>query len=1160
MLNHVKVPRMPIRDDDSDEEDETEEVNAPIHREDDVFHSKLAISTDRPFSRVEEDHSALSSPTSKDLVVEIETSPEHTPVFPPPSPFFSASLSASAHEHAVPVNASPSPSPYPMRLSVATPIQGERSPSTTEFHDEVDSTPKRGGESTWERVKNSFTRSNSNNGRRSRTNSLSARDRRYNTDSSISRESGASVGSAKHDKADGIFTQQQQSQQSPLMQTPSASGSILSLSPHPGPPPSGVSPIPPASSADLSKYYDSKLFPFPGMRQLEEQRRAKGINASSPDIAHFPNGFTNGIEAVASSGSSSSATTRSPETARERKLSHQASDSLLLAKYQGILTPPELASVPSSASRMDYFSVQQASTTPTPTSSGSLKLPTTREGVKNWLKMMLPSQSSNSSKAPLSPPTVDTKLRNASKKPSLSDVLKGPRDVDWEELRHDDSRTPTGTNGNARHAGPITVEVSNSSEAFNDKELPLSSSPLLSRSNSSAPHPPDHQNYTRPDPPDYIQFSHPLPSPPEPPSSTTPDPQSSLSEYPNPSTSESISSMSSSRHSPDGQIDYVSKAPLFMERLEDMLGRSSKSAVMPNAIEDPPRKLILSSPVLQVANANTVKDRFLFLFNDIIIIAKPVMHDHEALLDPSKPSPLDRKFIVKSVVPLRELKFSADRDEARMKTTSLNSSLTRHPIIRTFVNSFSNDPEDAVFTLFEKSKTRSDPAALGQLLFRTLDINRLQLGDYLSQRTSKVILKTFVDEFGFTTIRIDKALRVFLQSICIPQKQGALEYLLDTFASRWYEANARLVAYDRDLAIRLTRSIVQLNDVMHGGIAQTPGITGYPKRNILSRDFIEAFRRIDRGGIIGDDLLDKIYASVRREKLYQARNPNTQTIVPEVTINVKRPLPPRLTYRNASDPIILRIPQPDPQLTIQLFGQDLVFDPPSINFSKSSEASFRVTGTSLGPKTIVMLRSGPNALAYSGLPLSSPVVVERAFMRSTFQLAFMNPDGQKRKYMFSVDDPLIRHPWTTSIQRQIDLASTQAEQTSKVYRSAEQLAFQVLRDTLVGTDAESVPSPRDEAFATLTGQISPRRTRIDGSPSHVRSKSRSQVYHRHGAGKLEPESSSEFDQSSSNPLLSSSRTSSRLWSGRDLEVICRQNSSIPQLLVYLLDVPKTDTP
>ena len=117
-----------------------------------------------------------------------------------------------------------------MRLSVA------RSPSAAADYTDLDdsraeSTPKRQGEgvSTWEKMKGAFTRSGSSSGRRSRTNSLSARERRYNTDSSVSRESGASLKLEKESSGAGVFAMQQA--QPPLMQSTSASTSILSVLP-----------------------------------------------------------------------------------------------------------------------------------------------------------------------------------------------------------------------------------------------------------------------------------------------------------------------------------------------------------------------------------------------------------------------------------------------------------------------------------------------------------------------------------------------------------------------------------------------------------------------------------------------------------------------------------------------------------------------------------------------------------------------------------------------------------------------------------------------------------------------------------------------------------------------------------------------------------------
>ena len=56
---------------------------------------------------------------------------------------------------------------------------------------------------------------------------------------------------------------------------------------------------------------------------------------------------------------------------------------------------------------------------------------------------------------------------------------------------------------------------------------------------------------------------------------------------------------------------------------------------------------------------------------------------------------------------------------------------------------------------------------------------------------------------------------------------------------------------------------------------------------------------------------------------------------------LKRPIPTRLTYSLQSEPMIVRIPQADPSLAINLHGNELIFDPPLPHI----QASFRITGT-----------------------------------------------------------------------------------------------------------------------------------------------------------------------------------------------------------------------
>jgi len=189
--------RIPVHDDnDYDDTDDTDEP-------------KGRPTTSQPQSDPEEhehedDDESLprASTHSKDLVVDIEASPAPNPSHIPPSPSSATVL----HRHF-----SDDSRVFPARLSVSSPSQPELSspnPEYQEWEDSLrvivtDTTPKKNGESSqrrWEKFKE-FVRPGSSNGRRSRTNSI--RERANNTDSSTSRESGASITSpSKPDKGD----------------------------------------------------------------------------------------------------------------------------------------------------------------------------------------------------------------------------------------------------------------------------------------------------------------------------------------------------------------------------------------------------------------------------------------------------------------------------------------------------------------------------------------------------------------------------------------------------------------------------------------------------------------------------------------------------------------------------------------------------------------------------------------------------------------------------------------------------------------------------------------------------------------------------------------------------------------------------------------------
>ena len=1138
---------MPIVDDEEEDADSAAypnddlECELGVEDEDEVPPSTTSSNGFNP--EAYNDVSPRASSSSKSVFVESEISPENPQSFIPASPSSPTPISQPTLLAHTTSDSSTSPQFIPTRLSVASRTQGGDRPTlTTEYPEWDDSSKKTENPSatTWEKVKNTFSRAGSSTGRRSRTNSILTRERRDHTDSSVSRESGASLASAKTDKADSVPSPVQV-QAPPLMQSPSASASILSLAPH-APPRGSVSPIPPASPADMSKYRDAKLFPFPGMLRLEEERRAKGYfsaSASSPDVSMQSN-LHEDTQVQSLTSSSSDTPAQTPELTRERTLSHQNSDSRLAARYG--LDASSSTSPPSSY-HLDYINAPPSASQ----NGNSYKLPMTLPGVKQWLsknskkKIVSPGPSPGTS-SPL--PIMDMQLTViTNKKPSLSDIVGRKENepiTEWEDVAPDSVNLDTPVKKPHGARAPRNNVPVNGTKSPQPDHLESDQTPKV-------------QNVV---PLDLAELPYKFPTKPS--SLTrmyTPDP-SSVSEYPAATASESSSTTSS-------QLSlgvHESPALVVLDRLDEKLARGTRSPIWAAALDDPPRKLILSSPVLQVVNPNTVKDRFLFLFSDVLVIAKPVTWDQDK--DAYKPSLPDRKYAVKSVVLLRNIRFCSDRSEGQPRT---NYALPpRNPLIRSFISQFSKDPDHAITSLFTKSNLPDNSVLLGQLLLKTLELDRGRLGEYLSKRTSKVVLKSYLDSFGFAGLRVDVALRIFLHSVNVPrtpQTYGYLEHLLDSFAGRWYEANARFVAYDKDMAIRLVRAIVQLNELLHDGIAEQPGPTDHVRRTVTSKEFQDAFRRYDNRYLVSDELLGELYRSIFHERLCQACTSLAGDCQDIISITLKRQLPARLIYKAQSEPIIFRLPQADPLLSIKLYGQDLVFDPPVLQFSRSSEASFRVTGTSLGSKSITMCRSGPNAVKYSGLPLCHTVVVERAFMRNTFQLAFLNQTGAKRRYMFSIDDTIIRNEWATSLKRHIDLACVAPPpeaSKSNFYSAADATAFKVLQDTLMGSSRApaSCYRPNDSysngGHALLTGSSS-------SFTRPLQISSRSKIYgaskNESDLGHLSPNNSYEgndLNQDSSDHTNSPDQyPDGHIWTARDLEMYCLQNSSIPLVLSYL---------
>ncbi|KAF8530419.1 Sec7 domain-containing protein, partial [Hysterangium stoloniferum] len=418
---------------------------------------------------------------------------------------------------------------------------------------------------------------------------------------------------------------------------------------------------------------------------------------------------------------------------------------------------------------------------------------------------------------------------------------------------------------------------------------------------------------------------------------------------------------------------------VILQRLDSVLSRNIQDPSMITLLDDPPRKLLVSSSVTQVVDSESIRDRFLFLFNDILVVAKP--------FEP-------RLFLVKNIIDLDDIQVLSNR---RMSSIGM-----RHPVVQRFIGEFNKHADQAVANLLQETGLNDDQTALGKLLFNTVELDRTRLGAYLTKKARRDVLKAYIDCFGFTGVRIDHALRTFILTLRLPNDtpEHTRQHLLETFAVKWFEVNSQTVTFAQDVARKLVKLLVHFDEL-------------FPKYNMLRQSDYSShqqelhaawermFPQVDRTAI-SDEVVHDMYSCLKKDPLRWASDDPSQLLT---TISFKRSPPNHLVLRTQSDPIILRIPHPDPELRIQLFSSNgLVFDPPELTFARSTEVAFRVTGTTLGPKSIVLSFRGAHAHMYQGITVSTTVMVERSFMRNTFQIAFKDRGVSRRRYMFSTED------------------------------------------------------------------------------------------------------------------------------------------------------------
>ncbi|PLW08980.1 hypothetical protein PCASD_25384 [Puccinia coronata f. sp. avenae] len=517
-------------------------------------------------------------------------------------------------------------------------------------------------------------------------------------------------------------------------------------------------------------------------------------------------------------------------------------------------------------------------------------------------------------------------------------------------------------------------------------------------------------------------------------------------------------------------------------------------------LNDPPRKLLWHQPVLQVVNATSVKDRYLFLFNDLLVITKPIMEFEESKGErvPKLPITLKQSFLTKSVVEIKNLRCVCT-NQTRMRSSSVQEKpqlqLADDEMVQPeqmFRQAFLQDPTKAIQNHFQNPNLERIESEIAKLLITTASLDKRQLGQYLTDPDRTRILNNYLDRFNLAYIRIEDSLRSVLLSVRLPADPLAIERFLTEFGVVWTSSNPK-VGLSAALVTRWATGMIVLSEHLHDSLTDSmryvAGFIGFPNEIKTEAAFVDMIVQAEKalvakgkpGATLPQEkleaMLKKSFQSIRRDRLIQARAnaddaDKIEFFVEEEGGSQSSKLPSHILYQTPSDSITVKLPQLDSHFGIKLFGSGLSFEPSFLSFSQSASASFRIVGKALGVRQISFIKVGRRAAAYEGLPLDANVSVERAFMKHTVQVGFLNHMMAKRKYLFS----FLSGEAKADFLELVDEAQTAARYKQQAQQEtpngpqavARAVALQVLIDTLI-VNEDLVPINVNPHASTTVG-------------------------------------------------------------------------------------------
>ncbi|KAF5910265.1 Golgi-specific brefeldin A-resistance guanine nucleotide exchange factor 1, partial [Clarias magur] len=183
-------------------------------------------------------------------------------------------------------------------------------------------------------------------------------------------------------------------------------------------------------------------------------------------------------------------------------------------------------------------------------------------------------------------------------------------------------------------------------------------------------------------------------------------------------------------------------------------------------------------------------------------------------------------------------------------------------LLITGTEQFNQKPKKGIQFLQEKSLLSSpmDTNEVAQWLRENPRLDKKMIGEFISERNNTELLDSFVNTFTFQGLRIDEALRLYLEAFRLPGEAPVIHRLLETFTDNWHKVNGNPFL-SNDAGFALAYAVIMLNTDQHNHNVRKQNIP------MTVEQFKKNLKGVNGGTDFDQDMLEDIYNAIKNEEI-----------------------------------------------------------------------------------------------------------------------------------------------------------------------------------------------------------------------------------------------------------------------------------------------------